>query len=259
VPAFALRLPSFISLCGLGGILNKRSAIRRVGSSISGFWGFAMTDFKDLDPDIRAYALIGQFLKRWSELEQQIHEAIGAALGLDETRRYILCANLQLKDKVNVLRTLVQQSSFPIDVKVCTNKELTTIQNYTHRNMIAHDSFEPDLSGDGVVFFPVKAKKEFSRPLEKWGIEKFKEEGKAIAEIAENVARLKARFSRETTFELPPFGWVDTMQGSPVPMRHIMSPALLDSLSHSVPMPPSSDPPNQEKIDQTPDKPQEKE
>jgi len=44
-----------------------------------------MIDFKSLDPEIRAYALIGQFLKCWSDLEQQIHEAIGAALGLDET------------------------------------------------------------------------------------------------------------------------------------------------------------------------------
>jgi hypothetical protein len=28
-----LRFPSFISECGLGGMLSKRSAIRRVGSS----------------------------------------------------------------------------------------------------------------------------------------------------------------------------------------------------------------------------------
>jgi hypothetical protein len=217
-----------------------------------------MTDFKDLDPEIRAYALIGQFLKRWSELEQQIHEAIGAALGLDETRRYILCANLQLKDKVNVLRTLVQQSSFPIDVKESTNTELAAIQNYTHRNMIAHDAFEPDPEG-GVVFLPVKAKKQFSRPRDKWSVTKFEEEGKAIATLAEHVARLKARFSDQTTFELPPFGWFEGMQETPLPMRHTMSPALLDSLSHSVPMPPSSDPPNQEKIYQTPEGPPEKE
>jgi hypothetical protein len=72
-----------------------------------------MTDFKDLDPETRAYALIGQFLKRWSNLEQQIHEAIGAALGLDETRRYILCANLQLRDKINVLRTW-KEATYPL-------------------------------------------------------------------------------------------------------------------------------------------------
>ena len=217
-----------------------------------------MIDFKSLNPEIRAYALIGQFLKCWSDLEQQIHEAIGAALGLDETRRYILCANLQLKDKVNVLRTLVQQSSFPLDVKECTNKELTAILNYTQRNMIAHDAFEPDLRGDGVVFFPVKAKKESSRPRDIWSIDKFKEEREAIAEMAENVALLKARFSSQTSFELPPFGWFEGMQDIPLPMRHTMSPVLLDSLSHFVPMPPSSDPPNQEKIDQTPAKPEEK-
>ncbi len=217
-----------------------------------------MIDFKSLSPEIRAYALIGQFLKCWSDLEQQIHEAIGAALGLDETRRYILCANLQLKDKVNVLRTLVQQSSFPLDVKECINKELTAILDYPYRNMIAHDAFGPDLSGDGVVFLPVKAKKEFSRLRDIWSIDKFKKEMEAIAERAENVARLKARFTCQTTFEFPPFGWFEGMQDIPLPMRHTMSPALLDSLSHFVPMPPSSDPPNQEKIDQTPAKPEKK-
>ena len=218
-----------------------------------------MIDFKSLEPEIQAYALIGQFLKRWSDLEQQIHEAIGAALGLDETRRYILCANLQLKDKVNVLRTLVQQSSFSLDVKESTNKELGTIVNYRNRNMIAHEAFEPASDGDGVVFLPVKAKKDFSRPRDQWSVDKFQEEGKTIAALAENVARLKTRFSDKTIFELPPhFGWFDNMQGSPVPMRHITSPALLDSLSHSVPRPLRSDPPNQEKSDQTPEGPREK-
>jgi hypothetical protein len=218
-----------------------------------------MTDFKDLDPETRAYALIGQFLKRWSDLEQQIHEAIGTALGLDETRRYILCANLQLKDKVHVLRTLVQQSSFSPDVKESASKELTTILNYTHRNMIAHEAFELSPDGDGVVFLPIKAKKDFSRPREPWNVNKFQEEGKTIATLAENVTRLKARFSDATTFDLPIFGRMEAMEGSDMTMRHTMTPALLDFLSRPVSMPPHCDPPNQEKSDQTPDKPQEKE
>ena len=107
------------------------------------------------------------------------------------------------------------------------------------------------------MFFPVKAKKESSRPRDIWSIDKFKEEREAIAEMAENVALLKARFSSQTSFELPPFGWFEGMQDIPLPMRHTMSPALLDSLSHSVPMPPSSDPPNQEKSDQTLEMPEE--
>jgi hypothetical protein len=216
-----------------------------------------MIDFKSLDPETRAYALIGQFLKRWSDLEQQIHEAIGAALRLDETRRYILCANLQLKDKVNVLRTLVQQSSFPPDVKESTNKELTTILDYPNRNMIAHEAFEHAPDGDGVVFLPVKAKKEFSRPRDQWSVDKFQEEGKTIAILTEKVTQLKTRFSGTTTFELPIIGWMEAIEGSDMPIRRIMSPALHDFQSHFVPMPPHSDPPNQEKSDQTPGPPRE--
>jgi hypothetical protein len=116
-----------------------------------------MTDFESLDPETRSYALVGQFLKRWSQLQDEIHEAIGAALNLDETKRYILCANLQLRDKLHILRTLVNVSSLPDDAKDEADSTLADIANYTKRNMIAHDAFEPE--GDGVVFLPVKAKK----------------------------------------------------------------------------------------------------
>jgi hypothetical protein len=213
-----------------------------------------MIDFNSLDPEIRAYALVGQFLKRWSELEQCIHEAIGAALNLDETKRYILCANLQLRDKVHVLRTLVNVSNFPANVKEETDKELDAILTYTKRNMVAHNAFEAD--GDGVAFLPVKAKKSFSRPRERWGIKEFEEEGKTIAKFAENVRRLKARFPG-ATFELPPMGWMETMMQNVVPIRRPFRPDLYDPQSHLVPMPLRSDPPNPKKDDQTPEQPQE--
>jgi hypothetical protein len=128
----------------------------------------AMIEFISLDPEVRAYALIGQFLigqflKRWSDLEQQIHEAIGAALSLDETRRYILCANLQLRGQhtSNTSSTII----FSTRLKKYTDAELKKICDYTnHRNMVAHVAFEPDPDGKGVVFLLVKAKGEFSRP-----------------------------------------------------------------------------------------------
>jgi hypothetical protein len=215
-----------------------------------------MTDFKSLDPEIRAYALVGQFLKRWSELETRIHEAIGAALGIDETRRYILCANLHLKDKIHVLQSLVHQSSFSSEVKEETNKELTAILNYTKRNMIAHDAFDPDPEGDGVVFLPVKARQTFSRPRERWSIAKFEEEGQTISGFSENVTRLKAKFPG-ATFELPPIGWMEGMQGSAMPIRRPFRPDLYDPQSHLVPMPLRSGQPNPKKDDQTPEEPRE--
>jgi hypothetical protein len=216
-----------------------------------------MADFTKLDPEIRAYALVGQFLKQWSDLEQKIHEAIGTALGLDETRRYILCANLHLKDKINVLRTLVHQSSFESHIKETTVDELTAIQNYSYRNMIAHNAFEPDPNGDGVVFLPVKARSKFSRPRERWPIKRFEQEAINIADFTANITTLQGRFLGPTTFT-PNFGWFEGMQETPLPMRRIMSPALHDHQNHFVPMPPNSDPPNQEKHDQTPDEPPEK-
>jgi hypothetical protein len=48
---------------------------------------FVMTDFKDLDPQIRCFALVGQFLQAWSIMEATLHDAIGAALSMETTKR----------------------------------------------------------------------------------------------------------------------------------------------------------------------------
>jgi len=58
-------------------------------------------------------------------------------------------------------------------VKESADKELVAILNYPNRNMMAHTAFEPDPNGDGVVFMPVKAKKEYSRPRDSWSLAKF--------------------------------------------------------------------------------------
>lgn len=42
-----------------------------------------MTDFKDLDPETRACALVGQFLQAWSAMELALRDAIGAALKIE--------------------------------------------------------------------------------------------------------------------------------------------------------------------------------
>ena len=36
--------------------------------------------FDDLDPQMRCFALVGQFLRAWAKLEQSLENAIGAAL-----------------------------------------------------------------------------------------------------------------------------------------------------------------------------------
>jgi hypothetical protein len=49
-----------------------------------------MTDFKDLDPETRCYALVGQFLRAWSAMELSLRDAIGAALDIEVVKLQII-------------------------------------------------------------------------------------------------------------------------------------------------------------------------
>ena len=118
-----------------------------------------MIDFAALDPETRCAALVGQFLKQWSAMEIELHEAIRVAMKLDDTMRAILCANVHLRDKIHILRTIISVSALDDTTKTYYKKKLENLGDFSlHRNMMAHDTFNPDDSGDGVVFSPVKSK-----------------------------------------------------------------------------------------------------
>jgi hypothetical protein len=72
-----------------------------------------MTDFQKLDPDIRCLALVGLFLRAWSNMELSLHHAIEASLQIDNYKLYILTANMRFRDKTNIMRTLVDVAGFP--------------------------------------------------------------------------------------------------------------------------------------------------
>jgi hypothetical protein len=194
-----------------------------------------MVDIKSLDPETQSFALVGQFLKRWSEMEVKLHETIGAVLNLDETKRYILCANLRLQDKINILRTLVDVSTLAPPEKDQFKKQLTEISDYSHiRNMMAHVSFKPHNNGDGVVFSAVKAKATFSVPDIIWSIEKFQNEGKRIEQFTANLCQLRERITG-VTFSLGNLDWMTIGVSQPSAgtvsqdlLGHLFLPFLVD-------------------------------
>jgi hypothetical protein len=72
-----------------------------------------MTDLRDLDPKLRCFASVGQFLHHWSAMELSLHAAIGAALQIEPVQLQILCANIHFRDKIHILMTLIDVSQFP--------------------------------------------------------------------------------------------------------------------------------------------------
>jgi hypothetical protein len=258
--AFALRLPSLISLCGLGGMLSNRSAIRRVGSSKSGFFAMA-----EIDPEIASLVLVGRFLKQICDLEEKLNEAIAGALNIHDTKRFILCANIQFRNKIHILRLFVNTSNLPEQDKAQFNDELTKIGNlYEKRNTLSHQYFKTAPNGDGVVFLIVHTKGG-AAPLETpWTKTDFDEKGKIADNLMATAVRLKSALT-DGTFVLQRHNpnWINWFGQAdiPLPMQHTMSPALHDHLSRPTQSPLDSDrhPTSPQAIGKTPEEPQEKE
>ena len=209
-----------------------------------------MIDFTALDPDTRCVALVGEFLRRWSKLEVALHEAIAKAMSLDETMRLVLCANISLRDKINLLRTLVNLSTVSTNEKSKFSKELNNLSNDSaDRNMMAHDNFGPDETGLGVQFFQVKAKGAFSLPKVVWTIGDFQSAYARIDGFSEQIVLLSTAFTL-AQFTLNNFQWGH--KDAYAPIRRTMSSALHDFQFRHIPLVLVDDLANREKENQIP-------
>src|SRR5437764_14681223 len=111
------------------------------------------------DPEIQSYELVGRFLEQVCDLEEKLNEAIAGVLGIDDTRRFILCANIQFRNKLNILKSFLHTSTLVGADKELFNADLTKMGNlYDSRNTLAHQYFKPAPNGDGIVFAMVHVK-----------------------------------------------------------------------------------------------------
>src|ERR1700730_13213707 len=94
-----------------------------------------LKEVAEIDHEIASLALVGCFLKQICDLEEKLNEAIAGVLKIDDTKRYILCANIHFRDKINILRSFVHTSNLPNQEKAQFNNELTEMSKlYDKRN-----------------------------------------------------------------------------------------------------------------------------
>jgi hypothetical protein len=166
-------------------VASKIAAQSSVASSRSGF--LAMSD-----QSIKSLALVGQFLHQWSQMEQAMHLAISAATKLDPLMSTIVCANLTIREKLNILRTLVDTSNIaPDERKTSLKALLRDIGEYTPvRNMMAHDFFMVGNNAPSIAFMPIKAKGKFDTPAVLWQESDFVREYAKINAFTEKLMQL---------------------------------------------------------------------
>jgi hypothetical protein len=139
-----------------------------------------MKNFRSLHPDLRCLALVGRFLQSWSGLEGNLNGTIQVALGLDVLQAAMLANNMQLRDKINFLRSTI--SLLTIDPEqtefIATINRISKYSEW--RNTVAHQPFLADDKTDGVRFLVFQAKGKINIPETRWSVDDFRKKLEAI-------------------------------------------------------------------------------
>lgn len=139
--------------------------------------GFDKQSLLELDPEIRAFTLVGAFMGHFALLESGINAAIGDVLDIRGLKATIVTRNMGFNDKIFTLRTLV--NTFLFDKKLAKAFDQAARQakaSSEWRNIIAHTAFRSSETTDGVEFFQIKASGELKFPDLDWSIDRFIEE-----------------------------------------------------------------------------------
>jgi hypothetical protein len=202
----------------------------------SAFAEFAMSYLEDIPLGLRCRVFVGGFLQKWAFMEADLRHALQNGLGLDPVQAAIVAANIQLRDKIGIVRTISQLEIIGSDdEKKEIEKKLIEIADYAtkNRNMMAHNMFTD--SDDGAVHFAViRAKGKFDVSEAIWDEAKFEEASKKIEEFSVFLKELGNRLSYAKLARLL------TAPVKPTPEHE--GPGLLGSLFRHSPGTPDSSP-----------------
>jgi hypothetical protein len=197
----------------LCGVSNIRFSVATNSGSDFGSGGIDMIDFHKLDKETRAVALVGTFLQCWALLESALNQALGKGLGLSRLELAVTASNIQLRDKIHILRTIADLTLSDImGLKTAADKTLVEIGNKAPiRNMMAHDGFSASEDGQGVKFFVVKAKGSLKIPDVVWDTAKFQAEFSDISRLTGEVQNVGSGLESS-----PLGGWFAARSGQPM-------------------------------------------
>lgn len=128
----------------------------------------------ELDPDTRAFALVGAFMGHFALLELGIDSAIGEVLDLKGAKRAIAVRNMSFDAKIKTLRSLVHLFVSDAAMSKSFDKVAKRARVFGEtRNIIAHTPFRRSQRSDGVEFFVIKASSKLDMPEMDWSVDQF--------------------------------------------------------------------------------------
>ncbi|UVC08657.1 hypothetical protein IHQ71_26605 [Rhizobium sp. TH2] len=159
-------------------------------------YGISEENLAAMDPDLRAFALVGAFMGFFALLEQGINQTIGEVLEVDGAARTIVTRNMTFDDKVKTLRALV--AALLIDKDAAKNFDdlaLRARKASETRNVVAHTAFRRSPKTDGVEFFAITATKSLKFPDMDWPVEEFLRQIEEINDIDNQLRSMESKMT----------------------------------------------------------------
>jgi len=130
-------------------------------------------------------------------MEGAVNAAISKALKLDSIQGVIVCKNISFRDKIHILRTVVDISPIDTAAKKQHDKFLNTVARYAmDRNMVAHDLFMADESRTGVEFLVAKAKGKLQFPTIIWTVDDVEKKSEELLTAQKELKNFSKLFGR---------------------------------------------------------------
>jgi hypothetical protein len=126
-----------------------------------------------------AWRLVGEFFFHWAYLEMAVTVAVRKLYDLRGTEADMLLANVQFRDKLAMMATILNWYSThkPQEWTTKLSKLIRDIADFNtnYRNVLAHNPFAPIAKSDGggINIFRTLAKKKFSIPKTVWSEQDF--------------------------------------------------------------------------------------
>ena len=160
----------------------------------------------------RACTLVGRFMRVWAFAEQQLNEVIATALKITIVESFVISANISLRQKWNILGSLVSITQFNKDDR---NKLLKSMNNDFYRlsnvrHIMAHCMFFPSEDGTTVAFLrfaadgklkPAKSDKKENQAIIHWSENELLNFEKETENFTNNLHKLDSKL--KATQHLP--------------------------------------------------------
>ncbi|MFK0273329.1 hypothetical protein ACIQUG_06625 [Ensifer sp. NPDC090286] len=149
-----------------------------------------------LDPDVRAFTLVGAYLGYFALLEAGVNDAVSSVLEIKGLRAAIVARNMSFDDKLKTLRALVAEYIHDKEeARAFDDLAKRAKRCGESRNIIAHTPFRRSEQSDGVEFFATSANSTFKYIDMDWTIDEFLQQIDNINEIDNSLRSVGTRMS----------------------------------------------------------------